>query len=320
MKPNKNNFCGGSFQDWLEVNLTDKCNGKCSWCIEKKGHHPKEHAPWWDIVEQALKSKKTNIILLGGEPTLYKDLPQIILPLKAAGRKVWMTTNGGLLSPGFIRENLQGLHGINISIHSHNLQDNQAITGVRIKNLSDVVGSFHKMGTWVRLNCNCISGYIDSIFEIEKYVDFAKKIGADKIRFAELKEDEDRFVDLAKVLNYKYGLNDTPFTEGCNSDAVINGMPVNFRQMCGLQTSRRTSPKNPIQYAKKVLYYDGKFYDGWQTSKKEDKVTDRELRELLKKVKKGEISEQEAMTKIKKGKKKIVYASSSEGAGGGCQY
>ena len=36
--PNKLNFCGGNFQDWLEVMLTPACNGKCSWCIEKNGY------------------------------------------------------------------------------------------------------------------------------------------------------------------------------------------------------------------------------------------------------------------------------------------
>ena len=29
MKPNKNNFCGGNYEDWLEVKLTGNCNGKC---------------------------------------------------------------------------------------------------------------------------------------------------------------------------------------------------------------------------------------------------------------------------------------------------
>jgi hypothetical protein len=58
MKPNKNNFCGGNFQDWLEVNLTDKCNGKCVWCIEKAGYHPEKHAGWQTIVKKAIESDK----------------------------------------------------------------------------------------------------------------------------------------------------------------------------------------------------------------------------------------------------------------------
>ena len=44
--PHEKNFCGGNFQDWLEVNLTPTCNGNCKWCVEKIGWQPKKHAPW----------------------------------------------------------------------------------------------------------------------------------------------------------------------------------------------------------------------------------------------------------------------------------
>jgi hypothetical protein len=174
------------------------------------------------------------------------------------------------------------------------------------------------------MNCNCIAGEIDSVSEIEQYVEFAKRIGADKIRFAELKQDGGGFVDLAKILNYKYGLNDNPFIHGCNNDAIINGMPVNFRQMCGLQTSRRVEPENPQQVLKKVLYYDGKIYDGWK--KQEEMMLDHELVKLLEEVAVGKKSPIEAaaiITKEKSGKsmKEIVESVKKEVViGGGCHY
>ena len=321
MQPNKNNFCGGNFQDWLEVNLTDKCNGKCSWCIEKNGYHPTEHAEWRVIVEQALKSDKTNIILLGGEPTLCKDISKIICALNSACRKVWVTTNGGLLSPNYIINELNGITGINISIHDSDLEKNRKITGVFINDLKGIIAALHEIGANVRLNCNCILGHVDNVKTIERYIAFAKSVGADKIRLAELKQDEERFIDLAKVLNYKYGLNDDPFTNGCHSDAIINGMSVNFRQMCGLQTPRRPEPKEPEQYAKQVLYYDGEFYDGWQTTqytKKEKEMTDKELMKILQDVADGKITAEEAANKIRKGQKKQTTKSST--SSGGCQY
>jgi len=359
MHPNKNNFCGGNFQDWLEVNLTDKCNGKCSWCIEKNGYHPDFHAHWSVIVKQALESKKTNIILLGGEPTLHKDLKQIIHALFMENRRVWITTNGGTLSREFISENFEGngITGINISIHDSDLKQNEKITGVKIKDIADIVNivnALHLIGANVRFNCNCISGHVDSIETMERYIEFAKRAGADKIRFSELKQDDGGFVDLAKVLNHKYGLNDNPFIHGCNSDAVVNGMPVNFRQMCGLQTSRRTKPENPVQHAKKVLYYDGKFYDGWQTIKQEGKMGDRyeiatgkkinfeeekpepvrkssddgspwptrpssKIGRLLWGVANGSISIEEAEVRIKAEQKVVVRVVERESSGG-CQY
>jgi organic radical activating enzyme len=319
VKPNKNNFCGGNFQDWLEVNLIDICNGKCSWCIETNGYHPTFHASWEIIVQQSLESKKTNIILLGGEPTLYKDLEWVIRGLYTEKRKVWVTTNGSLLSPDFVFKKLDGLTGINISIHSYDLQKNKEITGIQLNDLKETISALHKINANVRLNCNCILGHIDSKEAIDKYVLFAKEVGADKVRFAELKQEDESFIDLAKVLEYKYDLNDDPFIYGCNSDTSIHGIPVNFRQMCGLQTSRRSKPENPDQCLKSVLYYDGKFYNGWQTkgtvmnkfkfvanSKTSVSPESNEnLTKLLKRVANGTLSVEDAVQRIKKEQEKI---------------
>lgn len=301
MKPNKRNFCGGAFPDWLEVNLTDKCNGNCSWCIEKEGYHPEYHAPWQVIANAALAHGALNIILLGGEPTLFRDIYHLIAHLVIHGRHVWITTNGSLLTRKYVETHLPQIYGVNISIHDYDLNRNATITGVVIKrkNICSAIKELHKVGALVRLNCNCIQKFIDSSEEIVNYINFAKSIGADKVRFAELKQDDASFVDLAKMLNYKYGLNDNPFLDGCISDVVIKGMPVNFRQMCGLQTSRREKPENPDQIMKKVLYYDGKIYDGWQTIKKENiKMNDKELVEILEKVSVKEMSVTEAALAI----------------------
>lgn len=321
MQPNQKNFCGGNFQDWLEVNLIEKCNGKCSWCVEKNGYHPEEHAPWWIIASQALSSGKNNIILLGGEPTLYPNLQEIVQVISSAGRKVWITTNGGKLSPDFVLSKLTGITGINISVHGFDLEQNKSIVGVNLDQLSASVAALHEIGASVRFNCNCIAGHIDSVEKIEQYILWAKSIGADKIRFAELKQDDGGFVDLAKVLNYKYGLNDNPFTCGCNSDAVIHGVPVNFRQMCGLQTSRREKPDDPIQYAKKVLYYDGKFYDGWQTLIREDEMQNKDIVKVLRAVEKGELTSEEAFAQLKGiNEKEVVREVVRYESSGGCQY
>jgi organic radical activating enzyme len=320
-QPHPNNFCGGNFQDWLEVNLIEKCNGKCSWCIEKNGYHPKHHAPWQEIAEKIISSGKTNIILLGGEPTLYPHLPYIIQSISLSGCNVWITTNGGKLSPEFISEKLVGITGINISIHSYDLYQNKKTVGVDIEGLEESIVALHQIGANVRFNCNCISGNIDSAERIEQYVWWAKSKGADKIRFAELKQDNGNFVNLAKILNYRCGLNDDPFLHGCNCDAIIHGMPVNFRQMCGLQTEKRVKPINPVQCAKKVLYYDGIFYDGWQTEIKEEDVTDKELVMILREVEKGVLTSEEAFAKLKGSKEKEVIREVVRYEGsGGCQY
>jgi hypothetical protein len=193
-----------------------------------------------------------------------------------------------------------------------------------LKDLKSSIKQLHDINASVRFNCNCLAGHIDSKEKINNYITWAKEIGADTIRFAELKQDDKAFVNLAKILNYQYGLTDDPFVDGCHCNAIINDMPVNFRQMCGLQTTCRKKPINPNQYAKQVLYYDGKFYNGWQSQNKgETYMTDKELANLLRSVESGLLTSEEAFAKIKldpaRKVEKIKYVE-RDSSGYGCQY
>ncbi|MDP7195442.1 MAG: radical SAM protein, partial [SAR202 cluster bacterium] len=285
--------------------------------------HPKQKVEWHILVDKILETNATNIILLGGEPTLHPRLQEIIERLSNAGRKVYVTTNGVMLTSKWVRKNLVGLAGINISIHHYDLPNNKIITGVHLGyiDLYDSIKQLQIMGSSIRLNCNCIVGYIDSKAQCMKYIQFAKALGINSVRFAELKLDNENFVDLAIEFNYEYGLNDDPFLLGCNKNCRIDDVDINFRQMCGLQTSKRVLPINPEQSQEKsVLYYDGKIYDGWQTVKKEEIVDDKELLQLMEDVKSGRVSAKIAAMKIARtmGNTKIVEVSNNDSMG--CRY
>ena len=269
--PNSQNYCGGNFQDWLEVMLLPECNGKCAWCIDKKGYHPSKKALPSQIISAILKTGSKNVILLGGEPTLYPHLREIIEKLSKNNRNVYVTSNASHLSESYIKKVLPSLFGINYSIHHFDLQKNEEITGIQIntKELEKAIIILHKFGIQVRFNCNIIKNSIDSEVLINKYIDFAIKMNADSVRFAELKTETNEFISLGKILDYKYGLNEDPFFKGCNKTTNL-GIPIFFRQMCGLQTNQRPKPINPIQkYPKTVIYYDALEYRGWQKNKTE---------------------------------------------------
>lgn len=326
MKPHPNNFCGGNFPSWLEVMLTSKCNGSCSWCIEKEGHRPTKVADWSVLVKKILETGKEDILLLGGEPTLYKNLRSIVQTLHAHQRNVYITTNGSCLSEEYVNKHLSCLSWINISIHSYDLAENQKITGVNLntKHFYNAVERFHKLGIPVRLNCNIIKAHIDSEDEALKYIEFAKYNDISSVRFAELKLDEENFVCLADIFDNKYGLNKDPFTLGCNLYTEIDGIDVNFRQMCGLQTSLRPRPENPeFAQDKKVLYYDGEVYNGWQTARGETNMTKEQLEDILKRVKEEDLDVETAAIQILTEHNAAVHKSYLEGVEdepGGCVY
>jgi organic radical activating enzyme len=334
MKPHPDNACSGKYDDWIEVNLLPNCNARCAWCIENKGWHPTEKASWQEIVRAAIDSGKTNIMLLGGEPTLHKDLGNIVKALSTAGKKVWITTNGSRLTKAFVRDYLWGIAGINISIHDSSLDGNQAITKIPLDfaTLQGAVLQLKAYGASIRLNCNCIKWHVDSAQAIKKYIAFAKSLGVDSVRFAELKDDDNSFINLPELLKGEHGLTNDPYVNGCSIDSEIDGMPVNFRIMCGLQTNQRPMPENPEQTLHGVLYYDGKIYDGWQRLTEEAEMAkttelENQAKQLVKAIKDGSISETEAIATIKtllimehgKGVEE-GKASAPSTSGGGCRY
>jgi len=283
--------------------LTPDCNGRCSWCIEKKGYKPKRRVPWQELASQIVRSGRKNIILLGGEPTLYPRLGLLGPELtNGHGLNVYLTTNGSLMCRDFVRSHLSWpISGVNISIHAVRTTENAQITGIKLDEgcLQRAIWALHcrpRMAS-VRLNCNLIKGYVDSEVAIHRYIAFARKIGAGSVRFAELKLDNEHFISAAAIMDGKFGLNDDPFRLGCQKNCIIDDMPVNFRQMCGLQTTLRPRPDNPVQYSKLVLYYDGLFYPGWQQAKEID-VDKQALGWILDDLKAGRIDKALAAQRI----------------------
>ena len=264
--PNKDNSCGGNYQEWLDVMLEPRCNGSCPFCVEKNGYRPKSKVTTQEIINAVLKSKKHKVNLLGGEPTLYENLATVIYELRFNGVEVYLTTNGSKVTPEFVESTLKHLTGINLSIHDYDLSENKKVTGIVLDKsiLKDSIKKLNSYGVAVRLNCNCAQGHIDSKKSIEKYLKFSKELGVHNVKFSELIDSKQQFVDLYKIYPNKYGINVDPFLYGCSKNAVINGIDVSFRQMCGLMTPTRIPPKNPTVIDKPVLYYDGKMYNGWQ--------------------------------------------------------
>ena len=104
---------GRSFP-YLRLSLTEACNFRCSYCLPD-GYQADGHPRFLQVEEigrlvrafAALGMSK--IRLTGGEPSLRKDLDEIIATVAAVPgiRKVAITTNGTLLPrrlPGWHRQ------------------------------------------------------------------------------------------------------------------------------------------------------------------------------------------------------------------------
>jgi MoaA/NifB/PqqE/SkfB family radical SAM enzyme len=102
----------------IYVDITHKCNMECANCfIPNRDAEDIDKNKLYEILSQL--PKKTEIRLLGGEPTVRKDLVEIVAKIKELGHRPNMQTNGLMLArPGYARELADaGMRSIYISMN-----------------------------------------------------------------------------------------------------------------------------------------------------------------------------------------------------------
>jgi sulfatase maturation enzyme AslB (radical SAM superfamily) len=80
-------------RDYL-IRLTERCNLNCPICLASANDNEEDDLKLEKLLEFSSKKKKSKIDLISAEPTLRKDLPEMIRKLKAQGHIVALHTNG----------------------------------------------------------------------------------------------------------------------------------------------------------------------------------------------------------------------------------
>ena len=98
--------------------VTRFCNARCGFCLAPPdgGEHPsaaslKHHIDW--LMARGVKT----IHFCGGEPTIHKDLPQLIAHVRARGGKSKLTTNGIAVSNALISTLGNAKTDVKVSLH-----------------------------------------------------------------------------------------------------------------------------------------------------------------------------------------------------------
>ncbi len=112
--------------DYVRIAITDRCNLRCTYCMPEEGvefgHKDTiiTTAETLRIISVLAKIGIKKVRFTGGEPTIRKDLPQLIAGAAATPgiKGVHLTTNGLLLHRMAKELLAAGLTGINISLDS----------------------------------------------------------------------------------------------------------------------------------------------------------------------------------------------------------
>lgn len=154
---------------YMSIVSTNKCNRHCAYCINSKTDC-KSDLPFEKAIENITKAKNEfgikECVILGGEPTLYKKLPQLIdyLRFKLNFEKVVMTTNGVALTD-FLLEDIcsSGLTHLNVSLHSNK-------DFISLKRMKQVYSIANAYGVMVRVNTNVWRGNHDTVRSLVRWL------------------------------------------------------------------------------------------------------------------------------------------------------
>ncbi len=181
---------GRSFP-YLRLSLIQKCNLRCKYCYDGV-HYPDTYLNLQEIQNLAkawiaMGCKKVR--LTGGEPTLRKDLPEIINIFAEAPeiKRICMTTNGVLLAKNAALWKQAGLQGVNISIDTLNDARFRELTqGGSLKKVLDGLYKACEVG-FPFIKVNVVLWGNETLEELDAFVNLAKQTGV-KVRYIELME------------------------------------------------------------------------------------------------------------------------------------
>jgi len=204
------------------IQVTRRCNQKCRFCSNPEIERDISLETARDQIDEFVRLKYRGIILTGGEPTLFEDLPEIIRYAIKKGLGVRVITNGQKLSDMslFKRYYNAGLRTIHFSVHTTRRRLQAFLTG-KEDSLKNLFGSIKnagklKMDTMINIVINKYnSDHLDEIvITLTKKFPFIRHFIFNNIdptmnRVSENPDTVARLVDfelsLHNALGYLYG-------------------------------------------------------------------------------------------------------------------
>nr|XP_029732302.1 molybdenum cofactor biosynthesis protein 1-like isoform X2 [Aedes albopictus] len=181
----------GRFHSYLRISLTERCNLRCKYCMPAEGVQlsPKDKLLTADEVLRLaslfVQEGVRKIRLTGGEPTVRKDLTEIIERLKRIPllESVGITTNGLMLTRQLVGLQRAGLDALNISLDTLKAARYEQIS--RRKGWERVIAGIDlaiQLGYKPKVNCVLMKGFNDD--EICDFVAMTEERHVD-VRFIE---------------------------------------------------------------------------------------------------------------------------------------
>lgn len=164
---------------WLITNYT--CNCKCDWCYAQNmlGKHRHMDLQYAKQIICYLRDKGIQTItLIGGEPTIYPDIVELICYIKSLGGKVKLATNGKRFNDKLFAQQIvdSKIDGINISIKG--ITEEEYLHNTHQTGLREMIKGYHNLKA---LNFEPSISYVITMKDINKFDEFVKMLSREKL-------------------------------------------------------------------------------------------------------------------------------------------
>lgn len=219
--------------EYLRISLTENCNLRCSYCMEKEAKPSCENELDLEKIKKIVQAfalmggKK--IRFTGGEPLLRKDIENIVYEVsKISGiKEIALTTNGILLEDKIFSLISKGLTSLNISLDSLKEDRYREITGGGdLKKVLKAIEIASKTSLKVKINVVPLKGKNED--EIFQLANLTRLFSVD-VRFIELMP-----IGLGKIFK--------PILK----DEILEKISENFK----MEISEKKSLEGPAKYFK----------------------------------------------------------------------
>jgi GTP 3',8-cyclase len=193
--PSLKDACGRTLE-YLRLSVTDRCNFRCAYCLPQGCARDAASQPL--TVEEIDRLVRAfaglgfwKVRLTGGEPTLRRDLVEVIRRIAAVPgvRQVGLTTNGHRLAPIAAELRGAGLTAVNVSLDSLDPARFEEVTGSRrLEAVVEGIEAAVAAGiSSVKVNAVLLRGLLG---ELDRFLSWTRRLPL-AVRFIELMQTAD---------------------------------------------------------------------------------------------------------------------------------
>jgi len=173
--------------DQVTISITEECPNRCLHCaLPDSGHHFRlEPDEVTSVIKQVLDLGTTLVIFDGGEPTTYRELPELVASVDDRAISAMFTSGAGFSLTLAERLKEAGLSAVNVSLDSPFEDEHDRMRGRSgaFKDAQIAVKNALKVGLLVDLYVVLRS---DNISQIDAFHQLTKSVGAHELTFFEV--------------------------------------------------------------------------------------------------------------------------------------